>query len=69
MNDGRGYAYLGDASAVAGEDEFALAPLVADAFVEGESSDAVGVVIAVADVLVEKYFTVERADDESGATG
>ena len=54
---------------MAGEDEFALAPFVADAFVEGEGGDAVGVVVAVADVLVEEDLAVEGCDDEAGGTG
>lgn len=56
---------LDDPPPVAREDEFALAPLVAYAFVDGDGGDAVGVFFAVADVFVEEDGTIQRRDDQA----
>jgi hypothetical protein len=56
--------YFDDTATVTGEDEFALAPFVANAFVYGDGGDAFGVVFAVAYVFVEKDGAIEGRDDQ-----
>jgi len=56
-----------DTPTMSSEDEFALTPLIAHTLIHSDSRDAICVVFAVADILVEQHCTVECRDDESAS--